>query len=163
MSLPNIEIHIRTGIWQIYKKQGWPTFFDANIQGKVSNGSGLAAGVSAYKKRASLLTWGSWLSASCVWLVAQYHFQLYHIDPDFLFALGAIEREIYQDRILRYFCPCFAPANRTVNPMRIVPTCIHTITLSKRQLPPCDKRLALEIAILNLYFGTTCPEVASAS
>ncbi len=31
MSLPNIEIHIRKEIWQIYKKQGWPTFFDANI------------------------------------------------------------------------------------------------------------------------------------
>ncbi len=30
MSLPNIEIHIRKGIWQIYKKQGWPTFFQAD-------------------------------------------------------------------------------------------------------------------------------------
>ncbi len=58
MSLPNIEIHIRKGIWQIYKKQRWPTFFDANIKGKVSSGSGLAAVGSAYKKRASLPWWG---------------------------------------------------------------------------------------------------------
>ncbi len=57
MSLPNIEIHIRKGIWRIYKKQGWPTFFIA-ISGKVLNGSGLAAVGSAYKKRASLPRWG---------------------------------------------------------------------------------------------------------
>ncbi len=57
MSLPYIEIHIRKGIWRIYKKQGWPTFFQANT-GEGINGSGLAAVGSAYKERASLPWWG---------------------------------------------------------------------------------------------------------
>ncbi len=47
------------------------------------------------KREPASLGGGCWLSALSVWLVAQYHFQLYHVDPDLLFALGAIEREIY--------------------------------------------------------------------
>ena len=71
---------------------------------------------------------GSRLCALCVWLVAQHHFQLYDIHPNFLLALRAIEWELYKDSIFIDFRPCFSSANRAMNPERFFSIIAHFYT-----------------------------------
>jgi len=59
-------------------------------------------------------------SALYVWLVAQYHFQLYYINPRFIFTLWAEQREFYKDGIGVNLCPCPVPADRAWYPAGVV-------------------------------------------
>ena len=58
-------------------------------------------------------------------LVAYDHFQLYHVDPDLLFALGAIQRKFYQNGIVIHFGSSFATTDWAANPPRTVYLIIH--------------------------------------
>ena len=78
----------------------------------------------------------------CVWLVAYDHFQLYHVDPDFLFALRTKQREFYQNRIVIHFGSSFATTDWAANPPRTVYLIIHHAAPFSLQSWPCDKRLA---------------------
>lgn len=70
---------------------------------------------------------------------AQYHFQLYYINHNFLLALGAIKREFYKNGICVNLCSCFPTADRTMNPERILSIVAHFYTsndgIALRQAP----------------------------
>ena len=51
-----------------------------------------------------------------IWLVAQYHFQLYNVNSCFLSAFGTEQRKLYEDGICIYLCPGFIPAYRARHP-----------------------------------------------
>jgi hypothetical protein len=82
------------------------------------------------RKRACILKGiGSRLSALCVWLVAQDHFQFYHIDPNLLLTLRTIEWEIDEDCILVHLSSRFAAAPGAADPMRTMLSVIHWLLL----------------------------------
>ena len=58
-------------------------------------------------------------SALHVWLVAQYHFQLYYINPRFIFTLWAEQWKFYKDGIGVYLRPCPVPTDRAWYPAGI--------------------------------------------
>ena len=47
---------------------------------------------------------------------AQYHFQLYDINPYFFLALRTVQRKFNEDSILIYFCSRFTSADWTMYP-----------------------------------------------
>lgn len=51
----------------------------------------------------------------CVWLYVHLHFHLYYIDQGFLFALGAIKREVQENSIPVYLRSRFSLANGTMD------------------------------------------------
>ena len=56
------------------------------------------------------------------------HFQLYNINYDFFFALGAEKRKLHQDSICIHFGSCFAVAYGASDPQRIIKVIIHVYT-----------------------------------
>ena len=72
---------------------------------------------------------GSRLCALCVWLVAQYQFQLYDIHAYFLFALRAIQRKLYQNSICVDLRSSFSTADWAMNPQWIIPIVTHILYL----------------------------------
>ena len=69
-----------------------------------------------YIKQARSSGYGGAGSVLYIWLVAQYHFQLYNINSCFLSAFGTEQRKLYEDGICIYLCPGFSPACRARHP-----------------------------------------------
>ena len=61
--------------------------------------------------------WGAG-SALHVWLFAQYHFQLHHVNSSFFFTLWAKQGEFYKHGVCVYFCSRSASTDWTRQPER---------------------------------------------
>ena len=57
--------------------------------------------------------------------LAQHHFQLYHIYPNFFLTLRTVQRKLDKDRILIHLRSCFALTNRAMYPQGFFSIVVH--------------------------------------
>ena len=93
---------------------------------------------------------GSKLCALSVWLVAQYHLQLCHCHPDFLFALGTVQRKFHQDGIGIHLSPRPATADWAAHPMGRFILFVHTPLPFPATITLCVQRPAFVIATFTI-------------
>ena len=93
---------------------------------------------------------GSKLCALSVWLVAQYHFQLCHGYPDFLFALGTVQRKLHQNGIEVHFSPCSTATDRAAHPMGGFILFVHTQLPFPAAITLCVQRPAFVTAAFTI-------------
>ena len=82
-------------------------------------------------KKSQLLHFSEWEAGSALSAsgsFAQYHFQLYDINPYFLLALRAVQRKFHKDSILIHLRSCFTSADWTMNPQRVFLIVTHFYT-----------------------------------